>query len=205
MHEIQEEIMNRFVSLFACGVLTVALGCSKERAQNNQQNQTQPSSNPSATDQAVTTNAQSAALNADDRAFLEKAAVGGKAEVELGQLAQEKAQSEQVKQFAQRMVTDHSQANSELVSMGDKMQLTLPTALDQETQDLKNKLSKLNGAKFDKEYMKAMVDDHQKDMQEFEKAAGNAVNSDVKSFASKTSAVIRQHLDLAKSINDGLK
>jgi putative membrane protein len=110
-----------------------------------------------------------------------------------------------VKQFAQRMVTDHSQANSELLSMGDKMQLSLPTALDKEHQDLKNKLSKLNGAKFDKEYMKAMVDDHQKDLQEFENAAGSAVNSDVKSFASKTSAVIRQHLDLAKSIESSLK
>ena len=195
--------MNKFVSLLACGLLAFGLGCSKERAQNN--TQTQPSSNPSATDQSVTTNAQSAALNADDRAFVEKAAVGGKAEVELGQLAQEKAQNEQVKQFAQRMVTDHSQANSELLSMGDKMQLSLPTALDKEHQDLKNKLSNLNGAKFDNEYMKAMVDDHQKDLQEFENAAGSAVNSDVKSFASKTSAVIRQHLDLAKSIESSLK
>jgi putative membrane protein len=199
-----EEIMRKFVSVLACGVLAFAMGCSKERAQNSSGGQ-QPSSNPSATDQSVTTNAQSAALNPDDRAFVEKAAAGGKAEVELGQLAQEKAQNEQVKQFAQRMVTDHSQANGELVSMGDKMQLTLPTELDKDSQDLKNKLSKLNGAKFDKEYMKAMVDDHQKDMQEFEKAAGSAVNSDVKTFASKTSAVIRQHLDMAKSIESSLK
>jgi putative membrane protein len=196
--------MKKFVSVFACGVLALALGCSKERAQNSSGGQ-QPSSNPSATDQSVTTNAQSAALNPDDRAFVEKAAVGGKAEVELGQLAQEKAQNEQVKQFAQRMVTDHSQANSELVSMGDKMQLTLPTELDKETQDLKTKLSKLNGAKFDKEYMKAMVDDHQKDVNEFQKQSNNAINSDVKAFASKTLPTLQQHLDLAKSINDNLR
>jgi putative membrane protein len=195
--------MNKFVSLLACGLLAFGLGCSKERAQNN--SQTQPSSNPSATDQSVTTNAQSAALNADDRAFVEKAAVGGKAEVELGQLAQEKAQNEQVKQFAQRMVTDHSQANSDLVSMGDKMSLTLPTELDKEHQDIKNKLSKLNGAKFDKEYMKAMVDDHQKDVNDFQKESSSAINSDVKAFASKTLPTLQQHLDLAKSINDSLK
>ena len=196
--------MKKFVSVFACGVLALALGCSKERAQNSSGGQ-QPSSNPSATDQSVTTNAQSAALNPDDRAFVEKAAVGGKAEVELGQLAQEKAQNEQVKQFAHRMVTDHSQANSELVSMGDKMQLTLPTELDKETQDLKTKLSKRNGAKFDKEYMKAMVDDHQKDVNEFQKQSNNAINSDVKAFASKTLPTLQQHLDLAKSINDNLR
>src|SRR5690349_13091189 len=108
--------MKKFVSFFACGVLALGMGCSKNRAEENPGGQ-QPSSNPSATDQAVTTNSQSAALNPDDRSFVEKAAVGGKAEVELGQLALQKAQNDQVKQFAQRMVTDHSQANSELVSM----------------------------------------------------------------------------------------
>lgn len=196
--------MKKFVSFIACGVLALGMGCSKNRAEENPGGQ-QPSSNPSATDQAVTTNSQSAALNPDDRSFLEKAAVGGKAEVELGQLALQKAQNEQVKQFAQRMVTDHSQANSELVSMGDKMSLTLPTELDKEHQDTKNKLSKLNGAKFDKEYMKAMVDDHQKDVNDFQKESNNAINSDVKAFASKTLPTLQQHLDLAKSINDSLK
>jgi len=196
--------MNKFVSFVACGVLAFALGCSKERAQESPGGQ-QPSSNPTATDQSVTTNAQSAALNPDDRTFVEKAAVGGKAEVELGQLALQKAQNDQVKQFAQRMVTDHSQANSELVSMGDKMSLTLPTELDKEHQDIKDKLSKLSGAKFDKEYMKAMVDDHQKDVNEFQKASSNAINSDVKAFAAKTLPTLQQHLDLAKSIHDSLK
>jgi putative membrane protein len=199
--------MKKFVSLIACGILALGLGCSKQRAEekSSDQNQVQPATNPTARDQSVTTNSQSAALNPDDRTFLEKAAVGGKAEVELGQLALEKAQNDQVKQFAQRMVTDHSQANSELVSMGDKMSITLPTELDKENQDTKNKLSKLNGAKFDKEYMKAMVDDHQKDVNDFQKESSSAINSDVKAFASKTLPTLQQHLDLAKSINDSLK
>jgi putative membrane protein len=199
--------MKKFVSFVACGVLALGLGCSKNRAEEKpgDQNQVQPATNPTARDQSVTTNSQSAALNPDDRTFLEKAAVGGKAEVELGQLALEKAQNDQVKQFAQRMVTDHSQANSELVSMGDKMSITLPTELDKENQDTKNKLSKLNGAKFDKEYMKAMVDDHQKDVNDFQKESSSAINSDVKAFASKTLPTLQQHLDLAKSINDSLK
>jgi putative membrane protein len=198
--------MKTVLSFLACGALAISLGCSKERAQNNKdQNQIKPSAEPSARDQSVTTTGQSAALNPDDRSFLERAAVGGKAEVELGQLAQEKAQNDQVKQFAQRMVTDHSQANSELVSMGDKMALTLPTELDKEHQDLKNKLSKLNGAKFDKEYMQAMVDDHQKDLEDFKKESNNAINSDVKDFAAKTATVIQQHLELAKATNDIVK
>lgn len=199
--------MKKFVSLIACGMLALGLGCSKQRAEekSSDQNQIQPATNPTARDQSVTTNSQSASLDPGDRTFLEKAAVGGKAEVELGQLALEKAQNDQVKQFAQRMVTDHSQANSDLVSMGDKMSITLPTELDKEHQDIKNKLSKLNGAKFDKEYMKAMVDDHQKDVNDFQKQSGSAINSDVKAFASKTLPTLQQHLDLAKSINDSLK
>lgn len=197
--------MKKILSIAASLALAASLGCSKQRAENSDQNQSKPSSSPSATDQQVTTNAQGAALNPDDRSFLEKAAVGGRAEVELGQLAQQKAQSEEVKQFAQRMVTDHSQANSELMSLSDKMSLSLPTALDDKTQKDSDKLAKLNGAKFDKEYMKMMVDDHQKDVDEFQKLSQNAINSDVKGFASKTLPTLQQHLELAKSIHDKMK
>jgi putative membrane protein len=196
--------MKRVLSILASGALALTLACSKQRAENREQGQ-QPSSSPAATDQQVTTNQQAAALDPDDRSFLEKAAVGGKAEVELGQLALEKAQSEDVKQFAQRMVTDHSQANSQLMGLADKMSLSLPTALDDENQKTKDKLSKLSGAKFDKEYMKDMVDDHQKDVNEFQKVSQNANNSDVKHFASQTLPTLQQHLDLAKSINDKTK
>jgi putative membrane protein len=148
--------MKKIMSIVASAALVLTLACSKQRAENKEQGQ-QPSSSPAATDQQVTTNQQSAALNPDDRSFLEKAAVGGKSEVELGQLALEKAQSEDVKQFGQRMVTDHSQANSQLMGLADKMSLTLPTALDRENQSKKDRLAKLSGAKFDKEYMNEMV------------------------------------------------
>jgi putative membrane protein len=196
--------MKKLLTIVVSAALAISMGCSKQRA-SNEQTSPQPSSAPSQTDQQVTTNAQSAALNPDDRSFLEQAAVGGKAEVELGQLAQDKAQNDKVKQFAQRMVTDHSQANSELTSLGDKMSLSLPTSLDDQHQKEKDRLSKLSGAKFDKEYMKLMVDDHEKDVSDFQKQSGNAINSDVKSFASKTLPTLQQHLDLAKSINDSLK
>jgi putative membrane protein len=198
--------MKKLLTIIGSAALALSIGCSKQRASNpNDQAGSQPSSSPSQTDQQVTTNAQGAALNPDDRSFLEQAAVGGKAEVELGQLAQSKAQNDQVKQFAQRMVTDHSQANSELMSLGDKMSLSLPTSLDDQTQKEKDRLSKLTGAKFDKEYMKLMVQDHEKDVSDFQKESTSAVNSDVKGFASKTLPTLQQHLDLAKSINDNLK
>jgi putative membrane protein len=198
--------MKKLLPIFASCALALSMGCSQNRASNSdEQAGTQPSSAPSAKDQQVTTSGQGAALNPDDRSFLETAAVGGKAEVELGQLAQEKAQNPQVKQFAERIVTDHSQANSKLMDMASKMNLNLPTALDDEHQKDVDRLSKLSGAKFDKEYMKEMVEDHQKDVDEFQKQSNNALNSDVKNFASQTLPTLQQHLDMAKSINDNLK
>jgi putative membrane protein len=197
--------MKKVLTIFASCALALSLGCSQNRASNSDdQAGTQPSSAPSEKDQQVTTG-QGAALNPDDRSFLETAAVGGKAEVELGQLAQEKAQNAQVKQFAQRMVTDHSQANSKLLDMGNQMSLNLPTALDDQHQKEVDRLSKLSGAKFDKEYMKLMVEDHQKDVDEFQKQSNSALNSDVKNFAAQTLPTLQQHLDTAKSINDNLK
>lgn len=196
--------MRKFYALLASGTLALTMACSNQRANETEQGR-RPSSSPSATDQQVTTNQQSAALNPDDRSFLETAAVGGKAEVELARLAQQKAQNEQVKQFAQRLQQDHSQANTELLSMSEKMSLTLPTQLDNQHKQHREHLSKLSGAKFDREYIKMMVDDHQKNVDDFQKQSGNAINSDVKNFASKTLPVLQQHLDMAKNIQGNLK
>jgi putative membrane protein len=189
--------MKTILTLAASFALAASIGCSQDRASNNNDQAAAPAGQ-------VTTNQQSAALDPGDKTFMEKAAMGGKEEVELGQLAQEKAQNEQVKQFAQRMVSDHSQANSNLLDLASKLNVTLPTTMDDQQQKDKERLSKLNGAKFDKEYMKLMVDDHQKDVNEFQQQSQNAINSDVKSFASSTLPTLQQHLDLAKSVNESL-
>ena len=189
--------MKTILTLAASFALAASIGCSQDRAANNNDQAAAPTGQ-------VTTNQQSAALDPGDKTFMEKAAMGGKEEVELGQLAQEKAQNEQVKQFAQRMVTDHSQANSNLMDLSSKLNVTLPTSMDDQQQKDKEKLSKLNGAKFDKEYMKMMVEDHQKDVNDFQQQSQNAINSDVKSFASSTLPTLQQHLDLAKTVNESV-
>ena len=189
--------MKTILTLAASFALAASIGCSQDRAANNNDQAAAPTGQ-------VTTNQQSAALDPGDKTFMEKAAMGGKEEVELGQLAQEKAQNEQVKQFAQRMVTDHSQANSNLMDLSSKLNVTLPTSMDDQQQKDKEKLSKLNGAKFDKEYMKMMVEDHQKDVNDFQQQSQNAINSDVKSFASSTLPTLQQHLDLAKTVSESV-
>ena len=191
--------MKTILTLAASLALAASIGCSQDRAQTN--NNADQTAAPAG---QVTTNQQSAALDPADKTFMEKAAMGGKEEVELGQMAQEKAQNEQVKQFAQRMVSDHSQANSNLMDLASKVNVTLPTTINDDQQKDKERLSKLNGAKFDKEYMKLMVDDHQKDVDEFQQQSQNAINSDVKGFAANTLPTLQQHLDLAKTVNESV-
>ena len=105
----------------------------------------------------VASAAQSGTLRKGDRTFIEKAAKGGVAEVELGSLAQQKAQNQQVKDFAARMVQDHSKANEELKSIASAKGVAVPSEMDKSALKEKEKLEKLTGAKFDREYMSCLL------------------------------------------------
>src|SRR4030095_16530566 len=98
---------------------------------------------------------KSSSLSAKDKTFMHKAAKGGMMEVAMGRLAEQKGQSEDVKSFGKRMVTDHSKANDELKSIASKKGFQLP--------------SKEHTAKWtsDKAYIDMMVKDHEKDLAEF--------------------------------------
>ena len=104
---------------------------------------------------------------ATDQSFVMKAARGGMAEVELGKLAQDKGSSDQVKSFGKRMVDDHSKANDDLMSLAKSKNIQVRTSLSAKDQALKDRLSKLSGAAFDRAYMTAMLRDHRKDVSEF--------------------------------------
>jgi len=140
----------------------------------------------------------------DDQTFAKKAAQGGKAEVELGHLAEKHAQSDEVKKFGKRMVTDHSKANKELMAVVEKNKLEVPKGIGKEHKALFDKLSKLDGKEFDVEYMKAMVKDHEEDVAEFAEAAKTLKNDELKAFAANTLPVIQEHLKMAKSISGKL-
>jgi putative membrane protein len=138
-------------------------------------------------------------MSKKDEMFMMKAAQGGKAEVELGQLAKDKASNDQVKQFAQRMVDDHGKAGDELQSLASKKGVTLPTDTDKKEQAEKDRLSKLSGAEFDKAYMEHMLQDHKKDVAEFKRESQMAKDSDLKDWASKTTPTLEDHLKQAES------
>jgi putative membrane protein len=144
-------------------------------------------------------------LSSGDQKFVEKAAEGGMAEVQLGQLAAQRAQSDEVKQFAQRMVTDHSTANDKLKKVASQKGITLPANLDSSTQREYEKLEKLSGNKFDREYMSHMVADHKNDVKEFESEAKSAKDADIKTFASTTLPTLQEHLKMAQSTEAAAK
>jgi putative membrane protein len=139
------------------------------------------------------------AMSNEDKEFVTEAGTGGLAEVQMGNLALQKASNADVKAFGQRMVTDHSKANAELAQLATTKGLALPTELTGEHKEMFDHLSSLSGAEFDKQYMKHMVEDHEKDVAAFDKASTSATDADVKGWAGKTLPTLKEHLEQAKS------
>ncbi len=188
---MREFIRNTVLAGAVIGLMSLgAAAQSSDKAAGSSQDSSKSASSASASSQ----------LSAADQTFVKKAAQGGMAEVELGKLATQKASSEDVKKFGQRMVDDHTKANDQLKQIAGNKGVTLPTDLDSKDQALKDRLSKLDGEKFDQAYMKNMVRDHTKDVSEFRKESTSGKDSDLKSFASQTLPTLEDHLKEAKNI-----
>jgi putative membrane protein len=132
-------------------------------------------------------------LSGEEQDFVKKAAGGGLAEVKLSELANDRAFDAKVKAFAGQMVTDHTQANNELKPIADSNKIPWPNKLEGESETIYNKLTKLSGAKFDAEYIKVMVQDHDKTVSAFEEASTKVKDPSLKAFTDKTLPVLRQH------------
>jgi putative membrane protein len=137
-------------------------------------------------------------LSPADKHFMNEAAEGGQAEVELGQLATSKASDQKVKDFGQKMVDDHSKANDHLKDCASKLGITLPHHPSAMEEAQKAKLSAYSGAHFDKAYMDGMVKDHRADIAAFKKEADEGQNAEIKQFATNTLPTLEEHLRLAE-------
>ena len=195
MQGINEIFRNTALSAALAGLLGLAAAA---QISNQSDNSTQASSQK--TESSNASSKGEAQLTPADRGFVKKAAEGGLAEVELGKLATEKASSDEVKKFGQRMVDDHSKANDQLKQVASKVGVTLPDKLNPKDQATKDRLSKLSGEQFDAAYMRDMVKDHTKDVAEFRHESQSAKNDDVKNFAAQTLPALQDHLQQAKNI-----
>jgi putative membrane protein len=142
--------------------------------------------------------------NNSDRNFARAAAAGGLAEVEFGKLAQQKGQSDAVKDFGGRMVEDHGKANDQLKALAKKDAIPLPEKLDPEHKAIHDRLAGLSGAAFDQAYVQAQVADHQSTAQLLEYEIGAGQDVDLKSFASQTLPIVLKHLEMAQHIQTDL-
>jgi putative membrane protein len=140
-----------------------------------------------------------------DAEFAVKAADGGMFEVAAADLALSKTTNADVKALAEMMKKDHSAANTELKAMAASKNITLPDSMSNDKQDMMEKLREKSGADFDKEYVDMMVDDHDKDIQLFNKESMDGTDKEIRDWAAQKLPTLRHHYDMAKETKDKLK
>jgi putative membrane protein len=195
---------NKFFPLIIClaAFVWACNNSSDTSASNDSSNRTSGDTMSSNTNTATATN--TTPLTKDDSMFVMEAAIGGLMEVQAGQIAQQNASSQRVKDFGGMMVTDHSKANDELKSYAAGHGITLPDSLPADKQKHINSMRAMKGSGFDKHYVGMMVEDHQKDVAKFKKESTSANDAQLKQWAGNTLPVLQKHLDSIQAIKKGM-
>ena len=192
--------MKRTSTLLSILILTlsVAVACGERETTTDTVLSTE-----TGTDTALTTTTDTGpqtSLQPADQEFVNKAAKIGMAEVQLGNTVSGRAESPEVRSYAERMVADHTRSNDELRSFATSKGMTLPTELDADKKELDTRLASLSGAELDRTYMDAMVQDHATAISEFERASNEASDPDLKAWATKTLPALQEHHKMAQDI-----
>lgn len=159
--------------------------------------QAQTNTPPSQMQSTMPAQSQTKASRAD-QTFMKQAIQGDLAEVQMGRLAQQNGQSDAVKQFGQTLVSDHSANAEKAKQVAEQMGMTPPSEPSAKQQAEYKKMSKLSGAKFDREFAQGMVKDHKAEIAKFKKEAKKS--GPVANFAKQTVPALEQHLQMAQSI-----
>jgi putative membrane protein len=126
-------------------------------------------------------------------------------EIQLGQLAASKAVTDDVKELGKKMEAEHSKSLNELKALAEKKQVTIPTTLTEDGQDVYNKMNDKTGTDFDKDYCDRMVKDHKDAIDKFEKIVNKSTDADLQQWATSTLPALRSHLDHAMTCQEKLK
>jgi putative membrane protein len=147
--------------------------------------------------------ARTGQLPSPDDKFVQNAVAGGRAQVEMGQMASEKATSPMVREFGMRMAQDHSQANDELTRILSQQGITEPVPSEKTTRS-GGGLENLSGPDFDRAYMKDMVKDHKNAVAEFKKEAAKGRDPELRNYAAQSLPVLEEHLQMAEQTKSNL-
>jgi putative membrane protein len=194
--------LNLMPTILVAIAITTSTGVTAKTTLNPTRMQSDQSSTTLAKQPATQSEQPTASIS--PRQFVMKSSQGGMAEVELGRMASQRGSDNQVKQFGERMVQDHTKANDELKQLATSEKITLAKNVGEENQMVMQRLSKLSGAEFDRAYMKHMVEDHMKDVSLFEQEAKQGRDQNLKAWAAKTLPTLQEHLKLAQSIESSL-
>ena len=143
---------------------------------------------------------QPATVSVADQAFLGLAAQSGLAEVALAELAQQRALSSSVRDFAERMMADHTRANAELVALATSRGVVPPESPDPARQAVVQRLAAMEGSEFDRHYLRQQIAEHEVAIALFASAAQGGSDHGVQSFAAKWLPSLRDHAEHARSI-----
>ncbi len=145
-------------------------------------------------------------MSSMDQKFMMMAATGGMAEVEMARLALQKSSNDSVKQYAQKMIDDHTMAGDELKQLASTKGVMLPMQADAKQMAMMAKMQKLSGAEFDMMYVKeAGVKSHQDMEKMFMKESMSGKDMDAKAWAAKTLPTVRMHLQMARDMMMNMK
>ena len=192
---------------FAAGTMLLAGAVAVAQQMPSQQPSTMPQgqqpqqpTNPS----MGNPNTNQGAMTSQDfgeKMFVSKAMQGDQAEIQLGQLAEQKSQSNDVKQLAQKLVADHTQMEEKWFKpMSQQLGVSEPKSPSKKDKKLAEKLQNASGSDFDAQYLTLMLKDHQKDLKDFKDEASMAQDPSVKQVAQRGADVIAQHLQLIEQV-----
>ena len=141
----------------------------------------------------------------NDEAFVGRALAQGLFEVKLSERAAEHATNADVRKFAQQMVNDHKKTNNRLLAIANRMKLSVVQGFDKDSKETLARIGRLEGATFDREYMKQQVKSHERAIDMFERRAKASTNDAVKTFINDTLPHLREHLKEARAVAEKVK
>ncbi|MBL0341330.1 MAG: DUF4142 domain-containing protein [Bacteroidetes bacterium] len=140
-----------------------------------------------------------------DAQFVVDAAEINLMEIHMGQLGTKKATMSEVKQFAEKMESDHQKAYNDLASLASSKNISIPASPSEDTMKEHKDLAEKSGYDFDRKYCDMMVDGHEKAINKFQKAADDCEDADLKAWASKMLPDLAAHLETAKLLKEKVK
>jgi putative membrane protein len=194
-HNCGKKMMAAAGAVLLCG----SMGLAQAGQQPNSPAGQTPSQNPAMDSQMNGMNA-SGQPSAMDKMFVKKALQGGMAEVQLGQLTLQKSNNDQVKQFAQRMIDDHTKLGEQMKPVAQQLGVSDPNGVSKKDKSTLAKLQALSGPAYDEAYIRDMVKDHKQDLSDFQAEASSGQDQTVKDAANQGSKVIAQHLQMIQQI-----